>query len=36
MISQGTNGLSRGDLSSRVIQGEDFLKFLPFNETALE
>lgn len=36
MISQGTDGLSRGDLSSGVMQGEDFLKFLPFNETALE
>ena len=36
MISQGTDGLSKGDLSSDGIQGVDFLKFLPFNETALE
>ena len=36
MISQGTDGLSRGDLLSGVMQGEEFLKFLPFNKTALE
>jgi hypothetical protein len=31
MIAQGTDGLS-----SRVMAGEDFLKFLPLNETAFE
>ena len=36
MISQGTDGLSRGNLLSGVMQGEDFLKFLLFNKKALE
>ena len=36
MISQGTDGLSSGDLSSGVTKGWNFQKFLPFNETALE
>jgi hypothetical protein len=34
MIAQGTDGLSRGELSSGVMAGEDFLKFLLLNETA--
>ena len=36
MIKQGTDGLSRGDFSSGVMQGRDFLQFLPFNESVLE
>jgi hypothetical protein len=36
MIAQGTDGLSRGEPSSGVMAGEDFLKFLPLNETAFE
>jgi hypothetical protein len=36
MIDQGTDGLSRGEFSSGVMAGADFLKFLPLNETAFE
>jgi hypothetical protein len=36
MIAQGTDGLSRGDLSSVVMAGEDFLKYLPLNEMAFD
>jgi hypothetical protein len=36
MIAQGTDGLSRGELSSGVMAGEDFLKYLPLNETTFE
>jgi hypothetical protein len=36
MIAQGTDGLSRGELSSGGMMGEDFLKYLPLNETAFE
>ena len=36
MISQGTDGLLRGDLSSGVMQEEDFLKYLPFKEKLLK
>jgi hypothetical protein len=36
MIGQGSDGLSRGELSSGVMAGEEFLHFLPMNETAFE
>lgn len=36
MIAQGTDGLSRGDFTSGVMAGEDFLKYIPLNESALE
>ena len=36
MIAQGTDGLSRGELSSGVMAGERFLKFLPLNESAFD
>ena len=36
MIAQGTDGVSRADLSSGVMGGEDFLKYLPLDETAIE
>ena len=36
MISQGTDGLSRGELATGVMQGEKFLDFLPLNESALQ
>ena len=36
MIWQGTDGLSRGDLTSGVMAGDKFLKYIPLNETALE
>lgn len=35
MIAQGTDGLSRGDFTSGVMAGEDFLKYIPLNESAL-
>ena len=34
MIEQGTDGLSRGEFASGIMQGKSFLSFLPFNETA--
>jgi hypothetical protein len=36
MIEQGTDGLSRGDLSNGVMAGEHFLKFVPLNKTAFQ
>ena len=36
MIKQGTDGLSRGDFTSGIMAGEDFLKFLPLHESATE
>ena len=36
MIEQGTDGLSRGDLSSGGMAGEHFLKFVPLNKTAFQ
>jgi hypothetical protein len=36
MIWQGTDGLSRGDLSAGVMAGEHFLKFVPLNKTAFQ
>jgi hypothetical protein len=37
MINQGSDGLSRGDLTSRVMRGgEDFLDHSPLNESARE
>ena len=36
MIHQGTDGLSRGDFSSGIMAGEEFLKFLPIHESATE
>jgi hypothetical protein len=36
MISQGTDGLSRGDLSNGVLGGEHMLKHVPLNETVLD
>ena len=36
MIEQGTDGLSRGDLNSGVMNGRDFLSFLPLNKSAFE
>ena len=36
MITQGTNGLSRADVSSGVMGGANLLDYLPLNETAFE
>jgi hypothetical protein len=36
MIDQGTDGLSRGDFSSGVMAGKDFLSFLPLDKSALD
>jgi hypothetical protein len=36
MIQHGTDGLSRGDTGSGVMEGKDFLDVLPLNETALD
>eukprot|EP00536_Pseudo-nitzschia_multiseries_P008949 jgi/Psemu1/66766/estExt_Genemark1.C_2380032 len=36
MIWQGTDGLSPGDFSSRVMAGNDFLKLLPLHQTCLK
>ena len=36
MIFQGTDGLSRGDFTSGVMAGDNYLKFLPLNQTAFE
>ena len=36
MITQGTDGLSRADVSSRVMGGANFQDFLPLKETAFE
>jgi hypothetical protein len=36
MIQQGTDGLSRGDFTSGVMAGDDFLTHVPINETAFE
>jgi hypothetical protein len=34
MIWQGTDGLSRGDLTAGVMTGERFLSYVPINQTA--
>jgi len=36
MIWQGTDGLSRGDLTSGVMAGEEFLKFIPLDESVFQ
>jgi hypothetical protein len=36
MIAQGSDGLSRGDFSSGVMNGQHFLDQLPLDETALD
>ena len=36
MISQGTDGLSRGDLTSEVMAGDDFLSHIPLNRGAFD
>ena len=36
MIAQGTDGVSQANLSSGVMGGQDFLKYFPFDKTALE
>jgi hypothetical protein len=36
MIAQGTDGLSRGDLSEGVLQGFNFLDFVPLHKSALD
>jgi hypothetical protein len=36
MISQGTDGLSRGDLTSGVMAGDDFLSHIPLDKGAFE
>ena len=36
MVAQGTYGASRTDLSSGVKMGQQLLKFLPLNKTALK
>jgi hypothetical protein len=36
MISQGSDGLSRGDFSSGVMSGQHFLKHLPLDESAFD
>jgi hypothetical protein len=35
MIEQGTDGLSRGDLTEGVIAGRSILDFVPLNKSAL-
>jgi hypothetical protein len=35
MISQGTDGLSRGDQNAGVMLGKDFLKYIPISQSAL-
>lgn len=36
MIAQGTDSLSRGDVTSGVMRGEDFLDFIPLNKIAFQ
>ena len=36
MISQGNDGLSRGELATGVMQGNKFLDILPLNESAFQ
>jgi hypothetical protein len=36
MISQGTDGLSRGDLTSGVMAGDDFLSHIPLDKGAFD
>jgi hypothetical protein len=36
MISQGTDGISRGDFNAGVMQGEEMLTFVPIHLSALE
>jgi hypothetical protein len=36
MQAQGTDGVSRGQLTEGVMNGESMLSFLPMHETALE
>jgi hypothetical protein len=36
MISQGTYGLSRGDMPTGVMGGADMLTFIPLALTAIE
>ena len=36
MIGQGTDGLSRGDLSNGVMPGDHFLKWVPLNKTTFQ
>ena len=36
MISQGTDGLSRGDLTSGVMTGDDLLSHIPLDQGAFE
>ena len=36
MISQGTDGLSRGDLTSGVMAGDEFLSHIPLDQGAFE
>ena len=36
MKQQGTDGLSRGNLTVGVMQGHDMLKYVPLHQTALE
>jgi len=36
MIAQGGDGLSRGDFSSGVMKGEDYLQYLPLHQSAFE
>jgi hypothetical protein len=36
MIEQGTDGLSRGNLSNGVMAGDHFLKHVPLNKTAFQ
>ena len=36
MIAQSTDGVSQADLSSGVMRGQDFLKYLPLDETAIK
>jgi hypothetical protein len=36
MIAQGTDGLSRGDLTEGVMHGRSMLDFIPLNRSALE
>ena len=36
MIQIGVDGLSRGDIASGVMKGDDLLTYLPFNESAIK
>ena len=36
MISQGSDGLSRGNMLEGVMKGQDMLSFIPLDKSALD